>query len=119
MSKYVHIIFLNRVIFCIYLVSNDKQLAFTLGIQNASTWMIDPSSGPVLTYRYGTKTVSITMSCSNNVVDALDVVGETTLNHFTMRLRSHCACWNGCATPKLSTTTPSMFFDYNQEKSNF
>lgn len=81
-------------------------------MQNVSTWIVESNTIPVLIYQYGSKIVSITMSCSSNNQDEFEVLGNNDTNHFSMRLRSHCACWNGCGTPKSSTTPPSMFFQY-------
>ncbi|CAF4522053.1 unnamed protein product [Rotaria sp. Silwood1] len=100
-------------------ISSDRKHSFTLGTQDVSTWTMDSSMAPVLTYTYGEKTVSITMICSAVVEDEFEILGEYSVNHYFMRLRSRCACWNGCSSPQPSTTTsrtssvttPSIYFN--------
>ncbi|CAF2829352.1 unnamed protein product [Rotaria sp. Silwood2] len=86
-------------------ISSDRKHSIILGAQDVSTWTMDSSMTPILTYTYGEKTVSITMICSVVAQDEFEILGEYTVNHYFMRLRSRCACWNGCTTPHPSTTT--------------
>ena len=60
-----------------------------------------------LTYTLQAKTVDIQMFCSEGRSHQLEVVGEVALNYYVMRLRSPCACWNGCDAPVTSSTTSS------------
>jgi hypothetical protein len=89
-----------------FLVSSDRTYSLTLARQNSSKWTIDSSDTPILTYTNGPSTVSISMICSAANQDLLEVSGEISLQHYAMRLYSHCACWNGCNQPK-STTFPA------------
>ena len=51
------------------------------------------------------------MICSSTVEDRLEIIGENPSNHYSMRLHSHCACWNGCIRPApISTTTTRTYF---------
>ncbi|CAF1211276.1 unnamed protein product [Rotaria sordida] len=100
-------------------ISSDRKHSFTLGTQGVSTWTLDSDVTPVLTYTYGENTVSITMICSTVVEDEFEILGEYTVNHYSMHLRSRCACWNGCTSPQTSTstsrtsptTTRSIYYD--------
>jgi len=95
----------------VFLVSSDRQYSYLLAKQNSSKWTIDSNTKPVLTYTYGSKMVFITMICSDIVQDVLDVLGEDyENNHYSMHLRSRCACWGGCVSPRPDTTTSSMLF---------
>ncbi len=91
------------------LVSSDRAYSFKLATQNISRWTIDSTSVPVLTYTHGLKTVSISMICSSDTQDKLEVLAENPANYYSMRLQSRCACWNGCKTHQPSTSTSSMF----------
>lgn len=91
-----------------FLVTSDRQYSFTLAKQSSSTWSLD-SNNAVLTYTDGVKTVSITMICSSADQDEFEVLGEDFVNHYSMRLRSRCACWGGCVGPRPATTTSSTF----------
>ncbi|CAF4066150.1 unnamed protein product [Adineta steineri] len=82
----------------------DQQYSFTLATQNSAKWTVDSNMKPTLTYTYGSKTVSISMICSDNVIDAFEALGEDYVNHYSMRLWSRCACWNGCSNSTPSTT---------------
>lgn len=97
--------------FCFsFLATSDRLFSFALAIQNSSSWTIDSSNTPVLNYNYGVKTVSIAMICWSLDQHFVEVRQENPANHYSMRLFSHCACWNGCQTPSSTTrTTPSMF----------
>ncbi|CAF3196131.1 unnamed protein product [Rotaria socialis] len=86
-------------------LSSDRQYSYKLGTQNISTWSLDANMAPVLTYTYGSKTVSITMICSAIDQDEFEISGEYAVDQYSMRLRSRCACWNGCISPQPSTTT--------------
>lgn len=90
-------------------VSTDGMYSFTLGRQNASKWTIDSNARPVLTYTYGAKTASITMVCSDTDTDQFEIVNEDFGNHYSMLLRSRCACWNRCGLPKPTITTSGTF----------
>ncbi len=94
------------------LVSSDRLYSFTLAIQNLSKWSLDSNSTAVLTYTFGLKTVSVSMVCSRAVQDEFEILGENPANHYSMRLRSRCACWNGCKTPTPSTTPSRKFFSF-------
>jgi hypothetical protein len=111
-----HIIFYSDVLFNTFcfpcLVTSNRDYSYTLGTQNQSRWTVDSNNRPILTYTYGPKSVSISMICSTTGQDEFEAIGEDIANHYSMRLRSRCACWNGCGsfTP---TTTTRMFFYSN------
>lgn len=85
--------------------------SFPLALQNSSQWTIDSSNTPILTYNYGIKTVSISMMCWSLEQHLVEILEENPANHYSMRLFSHCACWNGCKTsPSTTSTTTRMSF---------
>ena len=79
-----------------FLATSDRLFSFPLARQNSSRWTIDSSNTPVLTYNYGLKTASIAMICWSLDQHLVEVLQENLANHYSMRLFSHCACWNGC-----------------------
>ncbi|UJR21026.1 hypothetical protein I4U23_024126 [Adineta vaga] len=86
-------------------ISSDRKTSYTLGTHNSSFWTLDGSMTPTLTYNSQSKTVTIRMVCSNTNEDTLEILGEQTVNHYSMLLRSRCACWNGCRDPLPPSTT--------------
>lgn len=82
-----------------------------MGTQNVATWSLNSNIEPVLTYTYGSKKASITLICSADAEDQLEILGEYAVNQYAMRLRSRCACWDGCKNPQSSTTTASSKID--------
>lgn len=91
--------------FFLFIGASNGLYSFSLAIQNQSRWTIDSNNIPVLTYTYNRQTVAISMICTYNSINQFEVLGENPLNYYSMRLRSRCACWNGCRTPEPPTTT--------------
>jgi hypothetical protein len=56
------------------------------------------------------------MVCSSDGQDDFEVLDENPTNYYLMRLRSPCACWNGCKTPEPTTAGTVFFFLYKTIK---
>jgi hypothetical protein len=87
------------------LVDQTRGVSYTIGLQEKFSWInMNSIDNPIRSIVYQSNTVNrrlaVQLICDQTLSDhRLEVLGETTLGEYTMQLRSHCACWNGCVGP--------------------
>ena len=80
-----------------YLVSNDGQFTFPLGLQQTAVWNAGNSTiPPTVSYGYQDRRVIVQLICSTNGTRTFEAFGEGPQHTFKFRLTDKCACWNEC-----------------------
>lgn len=90
--------------FFLYLVDKNRGISYTIGLQDNAYWinMDSNTNNSIRSIVYPTlsssnRRLTVQLICDQTISSHyLQIFGETSLNEYTMKLTSPCACWNGC-----------------------
>ncbi|CAF1659150.1 unnamed protein product, partial [Didymodactylos carnosus] len=88
-------------------IDRKSKLANIIGEQDNVQWE-NIYTNPTIIYHTANRqrSLSVELICNDNkdASNDLEVIGEISGNEFYMKLRSKCACWNGCPSNKPSSS---------------
>jgi hypothetical protein len=87
------------------LVNQIRNISNPIGLQDHAYWInMNTTDNSIRSIVYPSASnsghLTVQLICDQTLAfSRLEVIGEKSLNEYTMQLTSACACWNGCGQP--------------------